>query len=351
VWQALVEHHDLELENEAASYERGIERARDLLRWSNESALVDFDDLLYIAVKDGLVLPKFDWVFVDEAQDTNAIQRALLRKIMHAGTRVLAVGDPAQAIYGFRGADSNSMNMIKEEFSCTELPLTVSYRCPQAVVRHARTWVSHIEPAPNAPEGAVTKLTGWGPTSFIPTDLVICRTTKPIVSLAFAMLKAHIPARIMGRDIGTGLKALIERMHANGIDRLVEKLQTYTEREVQKAIAKKQEDKAERIQDKTDAVLTLVAGLAETERTIPALLAVLDRLFSDVRNAVTLATVHKAKGLEAPRVFWLNSSRCPAKWARQEWQQEQERNLCYVATTRAMQELVLIEDAVNGRPH
>jgi superfamily I DNA/RNA helicase len=45
----------------------------------------------------------------------------------------------------------------------------------------------------------------------------------------------------------------------------------------------------------------------------------------------------------------LNSSQCPAQWARGEWQQEQERNLCYVATTRAKQTLILIEEKQKER--
>jgi superfamily I DNA/RNA helicase len=43
-------------------------------------------------------------------------------------------------------------------------------------------------------------------------------------------------------------------------------------------------------------------------------------------------------------VFWLNSSQCPAKWAKSEWQVQQENNLCYVAVTRAKQTLVMIEE-------
>ena len=73
-------------------------------------------------------------------------------------------------------------------------------------------------------------------------------------------------------------------------------------------------------------------------------------LFAEGAGKVTLATIHKAKGLEAKRVFWLNSSDCPSKWARQEWQVQQEMNLCYVATTRAQEELVLIEAPKKARP-
>lgn len=119
-WRYLVEYHDLELDSDEASMPMALELSQQLLKESNESDEVDFDDMLYIAVRDGLTLPKFDFVFVDEAQDTNAIQRAIIRKIMKPAGRLIAVGDPAQAIYGFRGADSNSLQLIADEFCCVE---------------------------------------------------------------------------------------------------------------------------------------------------------------------------------------------------------------------------------------
>ena len=347
VWQGLVEYHDLELDNEAATVERGVELAMTLLEWSNRSPLLDFDDLLYFAVKDNISLPKFDYVFVDEAQDTNSIQRAILRKVMKPGTRLIAVGDPAQAIYGFRGADSNSMQMIADEFGCTELPLTVTYRCPTSVVDFAKQWVSHIEAAPGAAEGSVRSLDqSWTHDDFKFDDLVVCRTSRPLVALAYQFLRARIPARVMGKDIGEGLKALVKKMNAKGIDALVDKLEDYTAREVAKAMARGSEAKAEAVQDKTDSVMCLIEGLEETNRTVPALIATIDELFNDRRSGVTLATIHKSKGLEANRVWWLNASQCPAQWARQPWQKQQEKNLCYVAATRAKVELVMFEERV-----
>jgi len=306
--------------------------------------MVDFDDMLYFAVRDGLVLPKYDFIFVDEAQDTNAIQRAILRKLMNAGTRIIAVGDPAQAIYGFRGADSDSLDLIATEFNCTRLPLSISYRCPQAVVNFARQWVSHIEPAATAPEGSVEMLgTKWDSSVFQANDLVVCRTTAPVITLAYSLLKARVPVRVMGREIGQGLKNLINKQNAHTIDALVEKLEVYRTREVEKATAKMEDAKAEAINDKVDAVLCLIDGLDEGDRSINSLMSVIDTLFADGVNKTVLATIHKAKGLEADRVFWLNSSACPAKWARQDWQKQQELNLCYVATTRAKSALILIE--------
>lgn len=348
-WMALVEHHDLQLENENAVMERAIELARKTLAVSNRMGMIDFDDMLYLAVRDGLVLPKFDNVLVDEAQDTNAIQRAILRKIMHPKSRLIAVGDPAQAIYGFRGADSNSMNVIAEEFNCKRLPLSISYRCARSVVEYAQQWVSHIQAADTAIEGAVTNLgRDWDHNVFTQGDLIVCRKSAPVVALGFKLLRNGVSARIMGRELGAGLVKLVERMNAGSIEELTDKLDAYTTREVEKAMAKKEEDKAEQIADKTAAVLTICEGLAESDRTVQGVVNAINRLFSDERAAVTLATIHKAKGLESDRVFWLGRSECPAQWARQEWQKVQEDNLCYVAATRAKKELVLIEEREEG---
>jgi len=344
-WYDLIDKHDMELPTEEASLEKAVMYARKLLSTSNESPLVDFDDLLYLAVKEGLTLDKYDHIFGDEMQDTNAIQRAILRKIMKPTSRFYGVGDPSQAIYGFRGADSNSMGLLATEFQCVKLPLTVSYRCPTSVVEYARRWVSHIEAAPNAIAGEVESLgTDWITGDFEANDLVVCRTTKPLISLAFKLLKARVPVRIMGKEIGDSLITLIERMKAKGIDALAVKLEVWASREAEKAIAKKQETKAEAIRDRVDAILCLIEGLDETERTIPALCEIIRGMFDSGPNQVILATIHKAKGLESPHVFWLNSSKCPSPYARQEWQMQQEANLCYVAVTRAQRTLTLIEE-------
>lgn len=345
-WFELVEHHELEIDKKGATIEMGVELASELLGWSNKSKLFDYDDMLYCAVREGLTLPRYDFIFVDEAQDTNAIQRAILRKIIHPTSRIVAVGDPAQAIYGFRGADSESLNMIAHEFNCIRLPLTVSYRCPVSVVEHARQWVSHIEPAPLAPAGEVRSLGNkWENDIFGPRDLVVCRTTKPIVHLAYTLLRSGKPARIMGREIGQGLNSLIKRMEVQTLEELESNLEQYCTRESEKAIAKGQESKAEAIKDKVETILTLIHDLPETDRNLTRLQQTIESLFSSKSEAaVVLSTIHRAKGLEADTVYWLNSDECPAKWARRDWQKEQEVNLCYVATTRAKSTLVLIQE-------
>ena len=343
-WMDICIHHDIEPDHQQADLGRGIEIAAELLQHSNESNMVDFDDLLYLAVKDGISLPKFDFVFVDEAQDTNSIQRALLRKIMKQGARLIAVGDPAQAIYGFRGADSKSMGLIAEEFDAVTLPLSITYRCPTSVVTYAQQWVSHITAAPDAKEGEVVELgCNWDVALFQPADLIVSRKSAPLLTMAFKFLKARIPAMIMGREIGTGLKSLISKMNAKSFEELESKLDAYRVREMEKALAKKDDAKADAVDDKVSAILCLMDSMAEDKRTTLELTAVIDHLFADKAGAVVLATIHKSKGLEAKRVFWLGRAQCPAKWARQDWQRQQEVNLCYVAATRAIESLFTIE--------
>ena len=341
---AIAAHHDIEPESDDADLQTAFEFAQELLRWSNASPLVDFDDMLYWAVRDNISLPKFDFVFVDEAQDTNMIQREILRKIMRPDSRMIAVGDPAQAIYGFRGADAESLQSIAREFRAITLPLSISYRCPTSVVKYAQQWVSHIQARPGAPEGIVQHHeTKWDTTIFQPHDLVICRKSAPLLQVAFKCIRNNIPVQVLGKEIGDGLKTLIRKMNARNLDQLTEKLQAYMMREVEKARKEDDEAKMEAITDKVGCILFLIEGLKEDRRDIPSLEAGIDYLFKDKEKCVKLCTIHKSKGLEAERVFWLNRNECPARWARREWQQVEEVNLCYVAATRAKAELHCIE--------
>lgn len=348
VWYDIIDYHDLELENEEGNLGRAVELASQLLDLSNASAIVDFDDLLYLPVKDGLALQKFDYVFVDEAQDTNAIQRALLLKLMYPHSRLIAVGDPAQSIYGFRGATSNALQILSDQFNCTTLPLSVSYRCATSIVEYARQWVDHIQAAPGAPEGEVVNLgENYKLDQFSPDDLIVCRTTRPLVTLAFRMYRAGIPCRILGKDIAATLRVLVQKMKAPDIDTMMARLEAWKVREVEKAMAKMKSAKVDNVYDKFDTIAFLVDGLTEDNRTVAALLDIMGRLFEGTRG-VTLCTGHKSKGLEAARVWWLNRSQCPGKWVRQEWQMEQELNLCYVIATRAKTSLVIIEEPQRG---
>jgi DNA helicase-2/ATP-dependent DNA helicase PcrA len=159
--QRSVDHYDLSEklpENLDLSHTDPFEYVRPLLQASIDAAyegLIDFDDMLYMPLVYGHVAPEFDWVLIDEAQDTNWVRRHLMARMVKPEGRVVAVGDPHQAIYGFTGADSDAMDLITAQFGCRFMPLTTTYRCPKRIVEHARQWVSHITAADSAPEGSL----------------------------------------------------------------------------------------------------------------------------------------------------------------------------------------------------
>lgn len=137
-WQGLVDRFSIS--SDEITPEDLIALAPDLLRESNARAdrVIDFDDMLYLPLKHRVTFAPLDVLIIDEAQDTNAVQRALLCRMNP--NRLIAVGDPSQAIYGFRGADASAMRLLQQEFSMTVMPLSICQRCSRAVIAEARKY-------------------------------------------------------------------------------------------------------------------------------------------------------------------------------------------------------------------
>ena len=351
VWYEMIAHHDLMLDSEEANEATAVEKARQLLRISNERAkggMFDFDDQLYLVLLWKLRLWQNDWVFLDESQDTNPVRRAMAKLALRPGGRLVAVGDPRQGIYGFTGASADAMDLIKREFNAVEMPLTVCYRCDQAVVDAvAEVYPGCIEAAPGAKPGKLTDMVEVDEALKVLTnaDAILCRNTAPLVALAYDILARGRGCRIMGRDIGEGLIKLIDKMRAKTIVGMLEKLEKWRQREVAAHTAKGEEGKAESINDRCECIETIVANLDENSRTLPALKTKITSMFSDGQtNVLTLGTIHKAKGKEWPQVGIYRPELMPSKWARQEHQQVQERNLDWVARSRAQHHLMWIAE-------
>lgn len=356
-WRGLVDHFDVaetlpdyytDIDLDAA-----IGRAREILVASNNVGRteIDFDDQIYLPLVFNARMWQNDLVIVDEAQDTNAARRMLIKKMLRPGGRLVAVGDPHQAIYGFTGANNDALDLIAKEFNCRRMPLTVSYRCPQAVVAHARQIVSHILAADSAPLGSVATTTRaafdrLGAVDLAPGMAVLCRNTAPLVEAAFGMIRRGIGVRIEGRDIGAGLMALAFRWKSvKSLVTLRARLADYCSRETQKLLAKGQEMKAASVEDRVNAVLAIMDGLP-ADADLATLRNQILKMFGDTpageaAPTVVLSTVHKSKGREWDRVYLLGRNIfMPSRYARQAWQEEQELNLIYVAITRAKSELI-----------
>lgn len=347
-WYALVEHHGMTLDHEEADEARAVEIARKTLAFSTRVAYerhwVDFDDLLYLVLKWKLSLFRNDVVLVDEAQDSNPVRRAFARLAMRRDGRLFAVGDPNQSIYGFTGATPDAMDVIARDFDATELPLTVSYRCARAIVDRARAWVPDMSAFDGAPEGLVEFDVDPDAALAVLTDddLVLCRRTAPLVDLAYGIVARGRACRVAGKAIGEDLADLVRAQRTTGLDRLLGRLTTYEEREVARAIALDDDERAEAVRDRVACVRVIAERLPEPERTVPGLLRRIDATFSDDEDRVLrLMTCHRAKGLEADRVAVLRPDLLPSP-SRQEWGRVQEDNLCYVTTTRARNHLMYL---------
>jgi DNA helicase-2/ATP-dependent DNA helicase PcrA len=344
-WTAMAEHYGIEMPVNV----RGIiELARLVLRRSVEDVqVIDFDDQFYMSLIYNASFPKFDWVFVDEAQDVSDIQREILKRILKPTGRLIAVGDPFQSIYGFRGSNPESLNLIKAEFKAVTLPLSICYRCDKAIITLAQETVPAIEASPSAGEGEVKDLGiidgKFNFTVFSQADLVVCRYTAPLITLAYKLIAKKIACKVKGRDIAQGLITLIDKLKCQSVDRLVVKLNEWLATETRRLTAKDPDANLDAIQDKYDSLSAVIAN--SPFKTVDALKGEIEGMFADAANGVlTLSTVHKAKGLEADRVFILNFDAMPSKRATKEWEIKQENNLIYVAVTRAKHSLFFISE-------
>lgn len=345
----LIEHFDIDT---MGADEMVIDFARVVLTRSVESdtAVIDFDDMIYAPLVHKVRMNQYDWVLIDEAQDTNAARRMLALRMLKPGGRLVAVGDPRQAIYGFTGADADSLELIAKAVNARDLPLTVTYRCPKSVVKYAQQWVSHITAHDSAPDGSVIRHDSKRtPLSSVckPGDAILCRFNAPLIGQAYSFIAAGIPARVEGREIGAGLKALARRWRVASYATLSDRLDEYVARETKKYRAKEQEARAVAVEDRAECLRTLIARISRIDprpsNPVQRLCDEIDSIFGDSIDGsyVLLSSIHKSKGREWDRVFWLQTGASP--WARQPWEVAQEDNLCYVAATRAKRELVLVD--------
>ena len=348
-WMDMIDHFGL-YENipEDVDLNKVIKFAQVVLKRSNTDLnTIDYNDMIYIVLQRNLRTLQSDWVLIDEAQDTNPTRRALAKKLLKPGGRLVAVGDPAQAIFGFTGADNDALEQIARDFKCQKLPLTVTYRCPKAVVRHAKTWVSHIEAADTAPEGEVLSMPYENVMAEAKVgDAVLCRYNKYLVNLCFKFIRAGVPAKMEGRNIGEGLVKLSQRWKVKTLETLEKRLETYLEREVAKWMAKDKEMQADAVKDRVETLMVLIDRAREQNiHTVAELTKMIMELFEDNAGSrkpcVVLSSAHRSKGLEWNRVFLLGREEfMPSVMARRPWQMEQENNLIYVAVTRAKQTLI-----------
>lgn len=200
---------------------------------------------------------------------------------------------------------------------------------------------------PDATEGAVLRPSSYSPSDFTLPCAVLCRNTAPLVAFAYSLLKRDVPCCVLGREIGEQLVAIVTKLRARDLQELVSRLDEWRVRELNRCTLT--DTSPERIIDQYQCLIFFVQDLDAKAQKISDLIAKIELMFeappkdSATVSHVLLSTIHRAKGLEWPKVFILDFEKyMPSRFATSPWQKRQERNLIYVAITRSMETLVYI---------
>ena len=295
----------------------------DVARASAMAALkgrIDFDDQILISTLYSRA--GFDYypvVLIDEAQDLSRLNHRMLQKIAKGGARVIAVGDPFQAIYAFRGADSESMNVLRDMFDMDTYKLTVNFRSDQDIIKNAHWRAPDMKWRDDAQEGEVLAFRTWSHDVVPDGAAVICRNNAPLFSMALNFLAAGRRAVIAEREMVNKLMGILEKLGPYHMPQ--EKVLLAIEEWAEKARSR------HKVKDQIEDEVACLNVLARRGDTLHDILQFI-RSIMEQKDGIHLMTIHKSKGMEWDTVFLLDADLIRLG-------EGQEDNLLYVAQTRA----------------
>lgn len=284
---------------------------------------IDFGDQVYMPAMFGGTFGRYPTVLVDEYQDLSPTDHALLERLIR--NRIIGVGDRFQNIYGFRGAKAAGMLDAINSFSMTTLPLSLTFRCPSAIVSHVHWRVPTFRALHQG--GFVERPERLDSNDITDETVVICRNNAPLFRLAVQLLSCGRSPNIVGRDIGPRLIGILRKLGPESLGRT----------QVMEAI---NEWLLERLSAESKSAEDLAACMrvfAEHGRDLGQAISYAEHVLK-ADGKVLLTTGHKAKGLEWPRVVHLDPWLVRGKHA-----SEQDKNLDYVVSTRSSDTLIEID--------
>lgn len=348
--ELLADMHDIEIIGDE------INVVLEVLKWGKEEiSEIDYTDMVWLpnVLYMKPIGLQYDFIFGDEAQDFSVAQRELLLKCQKMGTRYVFCGDKNQCIYSFASASPDAFDKLKTYPNTTILPLSISYRCAKNIVQFAQGIVPSIEPNDDGREGEIIYNV---PLEAVEDgDMVICRNNAPLIEAYNEFIREGKKCYIRGKDIGLNLKKLVEATNQEHLNvdlsddgvfvRLYDKLFCDRDNLIKKSGLDKQTImNSQLISNRLDMIHALEV-LSEGINTSAELIERIKNVFSDRKvNGIALSTIHKAKGLEADNVYIACQSLMPSKNATKKWEMEQEKNLMYVAYTRAKNRLGFIDE-------
>lgn len=344
--QAIIDA-DLDVEPYATIEEQAQMALRAMKAAAQMTGIIDFDDQIWLPIHLGL-RSKYgkDGVVIDEAQDMNPAQLRLCFASVSKNGRIGIIGDRHQAIYTFRGAGLDTFERLTKQLSAKVFPLNITYRCGKRIVREANKFVPDLTTPPGAHDGKVEHINREQMLKMLqPGDFVISRANAPLVAACTAALRAGIKANIQGRDLGQTLTTLVQKSGAEDVEELIEWVNEWRNKQVEKLQAKDRDPQP--IIDRAECLLAFCDG----QPSIGAVLRAIATMFEDTDDMrrVVFSSTHRAKGLERDRVFVLRDTYLKARPIKGPDGEvlgfdvpTEEKNLYYVACTRAKNELYFV---------
>lgn len=307
---------------------------------------IDFTDMIYLPVQfqKELQFPKNDIVIGDEVQDWSVCQQAIVSLAKGNGKSIM-VGDEKQSIYLFAGADAKAWKKLETQDKTVKMPLSVCYRCAKSIVEKARTVYDHILPFDGQIEGEVIEGDSADVFDAEIGDFVLCRNTRPLISLWYDFTVMNKKSYVKGDETKKELLKLIESVSEmnveDGLNRLDYKLQVLHEKLLTQGVEPEKNYSYCNFVEQIECVKILIEK-SDCINNMSDLYAILENVFSgSPQEKICLMTMHKSKGLEADNVYIIRLDLLPSKYAQTEEQLLQEKNLKYVAFTRAKKKLII----------
>lgn len=385
------QQHKPEADDELLPAWQKLEQQRETAGW------IDYDDLMLLSLEllesdPGLQASyrdKYSWLAVDEYQDIDELQYRLLRQLVPADGNICAIGDPDQAIYGFRGADVGFFLRFEQDFpQAKQIQLSKNYRSGESIVAASHQMISPATLVQDRAVQALLEDTGKivihqsptdkaeaeyiihtieqliGGTSFFSLDsqrsdglqakdfsfadiAVLYRTEAQAAALEEAFARSGIPYQRHGHHCLSDqpkVQELLKLMreldsHQNVVERLQEAqaelgwLEDDQQNNTVEPIIQTLQQLAEHCDNDWDQFLTEIHLGQDLE------------LWDERADRCLLLTLHAAKGLEFPIIFIVGceDNILPLKWGPTIADNElaEERRLFYVGMTRAKDRLFL----------
>lgn len=307
---------------------------------------IDFTDMIYLPVQfqKSLQFPKNDIVIGDEVQDWSVCQQAIVSLAKGNGKSIM-VGDEKQSIYLFAGADAKAWKKLETQEKTVKMPLSVCYRCAKAIVEKARSVYDHILPYEEQIEGEVIEGDSADVFEANAGDFVLCRNTRPLISLWYEFTVLGKKSYIKGDETKKELLKLVESVSEknieDGLSHLDYKLQCLHEKVLQQGLEPEKNYSYCNFMEQIECIRILIEK-SDDVCNMSDLYSILENVFSgDNSEKICLMTMHKSKGLESDNVYIIRLDLLPSRYAQTEEQLLQEKNLKYVAFTRAKKKLVI----------